>query len=260
MTRRTPSSGGSLCHLGANPSIAQIARLPLRWQAKFVQFRRVISITFVPFIIALTTVAIGWLVLGSTLGLFFWGIALSAILVPLLTSLHQNTVEALVRGGAIVDGVGIVWLLTLFVSPINFGQWLAAYLVLAAFSFAVLSIARVAARIRIPAGVITILAIAWLTWPIWLSTHLNATLVRILVPAHPLLALNRIFLDQGIWTQQRLMYQLTTLGQDVPYSLPTSILACVFAHAIIGLALLPLAQWKASATSTEPSTHPSPAA
>ena len=228
------------------------------------QSRRVISITAVPFVIALTTAVIGWLVLGSTLGLFFWGIAASAILVPVLGSLQESIVDALVRGGAIVDGIGLIWLLTIFVSPITFGQWLAAYLVLAAFSIAVLSIARLAARIRIPPGVTTILAIAWLTWPIWLTNHLNATLVRILVPAHPLFVLNRVFIDQGIWTQQRLMYELTTLGQDVPYSLPTSILACLFAHVIIGLALLPLAQGKAasppSVTSSAPSTHPSPAA
>jgi hypothetical protein len=59
-----------------------------------------------------------------------------------------------------------------------------------------------------------------------------------LVVEHPIFTLNSIFPSLGVWTQQRLMYQLTPLGQDVPYRLPTSIWPCVLLHGVIGLCLL----------------------
>ena len=59
-----------------------------------------------------------------------------------------------------------------------------------------------------------------------------------LAPAHPLLAMNRILLDLGIWTQQPWMYRHTTLGQDVAYALPGTIWPCVLLHAVMALGLL----------------------
>jgi MFS family permease len=213
---------------------------------------------------------------GAGLGLYFGGLAMAAILVPALASQQVRRRDAFLAAAAVIDGIGAAWLVSLIASPVTFGQWLAAYVVLAAVGMALLGVTLLLRRVAGPtlnqrprlsnaenvglrpdrhakksrdsrivtgylaAAVTTVLFIAWFSWPVWLSPfvsgHSGALVVAWLAPAHPLLAINRVFIDSGLWTQQPLMYPLTALGQDIPFSMPTSILACVLAHAIIALA------------------------
>ncbi len=87
-------------------------------------------------------------------------------------------------------------------------------------------------------------ALAWLSWPIWLSPWLgDEVLASRLVGVHPLLAVNAIAPQFGYWIQQPLMYRLTSLGQDVMFTLPESVAGCVILHLAIAatgaLSLIP---------------------
>jgi len=85
------------------------------------------------------------------------------------------------------------------------------------------------------------LGVAWLMWPIWLSPALQGPrggrLVEWLVPAHPLLAANGVLHEAlGNWTEQAgVAYHYTTLGENVPYSMPENVFACVIVHGLIGI-------------------------
>jgi hypothetical protein len=87
----------------------------------------------------------------------------------------------------------------------------------------------------IAAGITVLLALLWLTWPVWLSPWLTQTMADWLTPANPLLAINGIVKHLGTWDRAPLAYRsLTVLNQDVPYHLPTSILPAVLLHLLIG--------------------------
>ncbi|MEA2710242.1 MAG: hypothetical protein QOF78_2843, partial [Phycisphaerales bacterium] len=135
--------------------------------------------------------------------------------------------------GAMVDALGVACLFAVFGPQITFVQWLECYLVLAAYAFALTALSRATA-----AWVAVLVGIAWLTWPIWTAPFLDIGVARWLTPAHPLMAINSIVLNHGVWLEQPLMYRFTTLNQDVPYALPRSIWPCAIVHVFIGLMLL----------------------
>ena len=85
------------------------------------------------------------------------------------------------------------------------------------------------------AAIATLLALAWLTWPIWFSPALRGPgaekLVAWLVAAHPLFAVNgMLHLRLGIWNEFGIAYHLTSLQDEVAYSLPNSVFPCVLLH------------------------------
>jgi len=85
---------------------------------------------------------------------------------------------------------------------------------------------------------VTVLAFAWLSWPIWLSHRLSGD-VSLLVTSHPIFTINGV-LPPGSpdWVHLPLMYRLTTLGQDVPFTMPTSVWPCALTHFGIAVATL----------------------
>jgi hypothetical protein len=213
------------------------------WSRMTPSLRQVILAAAVPFTLGTVGAGAGWFAAGDTLGFWFAGIAIVAILVPPLAARHDTPFDALLAAGSVIDGVGVVWLASVFFTATTSLQWLAAYVLLAAFGLALLGLVlalRHGTGATVAAGITVLLAIAWLTWPVWLSPWLagsrGALVAAWLVPAHPLFALNRIFVELGMWTQQPLMYRLTSLGQDVPMSLPASVWPSVVTHAAIALA------------------------
>ena len=86
------------------------------------------------------------------------------------------------------------------------------------------------------------LALAWLSWPVWLSPWIAGRdrLVAWLVAAHPLFALDGALRHLGPpWTEHHWMYtRLTVLNQDVFYSLPGGVGRAVVLCAGIALACL----------------------
>jgi len=78
----------------------------------------------------------------------------------------------------------------------------------------------------LPASLVTLLAVAWLSWPLWLATFLRGAGTRTiywLVQTHPPLVANGVLTWEPPWSERSLAYRrLTNLNQDVMYQLPTS--------------------------------------
>ena len=199
--------------------------------------RTVLRIAALPFVLAAVAAGLCYAAAGATLGFYFGSIALVSLILPAMAAGQDDRARTLIAGAAVVDGVGIVWLAAALGGATSLGQWLACYVALAAYALALCGLARGLNRmfgwIAAAAGVV-VAAIAWLTWPVWMSAEWSASAAGWLTPAQPLFAVNHVLLDLGVWTQQRLMYQYTALGQDVPYALPRSIWPCVLLHAFVG--------------------------
>jgi hypothetical protein len=190
---------------------------------------------------------------GPTLGLYLAPLLFAGLLVPPLVL----AVEIGIWRGLIpllfTIGVSAIWLTT---GPAPWGEMAACALVLLAVTGLAAGLAIGLARpLHSPVAggaLAVVILLLWLTWPIWLSASLESAsgqrFTQPLVSVQPLLAVNGIVPELGIWTQQRVMYHLTTLGQHVSYALPGSIWPCVLFHARVGAALGALARpwWKGS--------------
>ncbi|MGH7176140.1 MAG: hypothetical protein ACREJC_02060 [Tepidisphaeraceae bacterium] len=171
--------------------------------------------------------------------MLFGGILLASILTPALSPGSASLLPKLLTAGVVVDGIGIVWLIVAFCTQITLLQWLLCYLVLVAYSLALLGVTCALSRLgaTIASAITTLIALAWLTWPIWLASHLGGAAINALVKLSPLLAINGVVREFGIWTQHRIVYRYTSLGQDVAYELP-GVWTCIAGHALIGAVLL----------------------
>jgi hypothetical protein len=208
-------------------------------------FRNFLAIALPPFVLSLVVTIACYIAAGLGLGLYLGGIALGMVLASPLVLAHRQRIEQLIAIASVVDGVGVVWLVAMFRSDVTFAQWLAAYVLLAACVLAAMGVAIALERLigAVSASAVTITAtLAWLAWPIWLSAWIDApAVVRVidwLVPIHPLLAMNGLFQNLGIWGEWPIMYQLTSLGQDVPYSFPSSVAFGAAFHFLLGGALI----------------------
>jgi hypothetical protein len=208
-------------------------------------FRSFLTIALPPFVLSLVVTIACYIAAGSGLGLYLGGLSLGIALAPPLVLAYRKRIEQLIAIASIVDGVGFVWLVAMFRSDVTFAQWLAAYVLLAACVVATMGVAVALERMvgTVSAAAVTITAmLAWLAWPIWLSAWIDSpTVVRAidwLVPIHPLLAMNGLFQNLGIWGEWPIMYQLTSLGQDLPYTFPPSVAFSAAFHFLLGGALI----------------------
>ncbi|MDQ3440509.1 MAG: hypothetical protein M3478_09190 [Planctomycetota bacterium] len=216
-----------------------------------------------PFILLAALTGCCYLAAGPSLGLYLGGLALGMTLTPPFVVAHVARVERVLAVGSLIDGVGVVWLVAMFRSDVTFGQWLAAYVLLAACAIGAAGLTLALSRwvgALFASALATVIVLAWLAWPIWLSAWIDRPSVVIaigwLVPVHPLLSLNGLLAHLGVWGEGPLMYQLTSLGQDVPYSLPSSIAICAGAHVLLGGALLLVSRAREPrATIDEPDRH-----
>jgi hypothetical protein len=193
--------------------------------------------------IALLTSGVSWIATGATLGLPIASLTFaSLILPPVIVIPRQSARGKMLTITAVCAAIGITWIFAL-ISSAGMIPTLEMLLVLAAYLFALGGIALLLAALRFNSTLATAvtvgLSFAWLSWPIWLSSHLTeGRLLSLLVSTHPIFAINGTSDAFGIWTQQHLMYRLTALGQDVPFALPRSVLPCLIAHLIVGAACM----------------------
>ena len=202
-------------------------------------------------------------VIGRNLGLFFSGLVLASLLTPLLIVSQEALPRRLSIVGGIVIAIAIVWLGCVFNDTITLWEWSRASLLLLVFAFAIGAVAALLVRIRIPPAVVVILALAWLSWPVWLAPALRSRAsaertVAMLVAANPTFAIQgALFKSFNVpWAQYRIAYRLTNIGDDIPYQMPTSILRCVVVHATMAIIALLAAHWPRKAQSAAPPAHP----
>ena len=186
-----------------------------------------------PAVLAAIVAAAIYAAAGRTLGFYLGPFFATALILPPLVTRHVCTARALVIAAAVADTFAVAWLISVFAGDVGLRQWLACYVVLAAYTLALVAVTRVTA-----AWVALVVATLWLTWPVWTSPFVTIGLARWLTPAHPIMAVNSVVRQFGVWVEQPLMYRYTALGQDVPYTLPASVGASVLMHGAVALALL----------------------
>ncbi len=96
-------------------------------------------------------------------------------------------------------------------------------------------------RLRVAASAGFALAcLAWLGWPIWLAPTLatsGGSVPTWATAVHPAFAIDAA-VEGPAWTETPTGYDLTPLGQDLPYSMPDSPWPMVATHTILASMLL----------------------
>jgi hypothetical protein len=207
-------------------------------------------------IFSIITTAWGAWAAGRGLPLFFGAILLTVFYVPALTIAEPPLFRWIPPLTAAI-GITFCWFTSLHFVDASIIDLFRCALICLTFTFALAGIAAALSRIYIPpstaAFLVTIVALLWLTWPVWLSHALTQSRVNLLTPAHPLLAINGVLHHLGSWDRATLAYQrLTILNQDIPYTLPRSIFPTVTLHTLIaavcfGLSVLQFPRSRGSA-------------
>jgi hypothetical protein len=179
---------------------------------------------------------------GVSLGLFIGPFAFTTLIVPPLAVVEEKQVAAQwLVPLAVCVGSAVVWLSALG-QLLTFSQWVACCVALLAYAGALCGVASLLVTPRVnpflAAGLVTVLGLLWLTWPVWLSPQLlkpgGDELVSWLVPAHPLFGVNGVLLHLGTWDRHDIAYEkLTVLNQDMFYALPRGVLRTTLAHALV---------------------------
>lgn len=173
---------------------------------------------------------------GEELGGFFGAAGLLVVLLPAFIGV-SSAPQAFLRGSLLAIGAAGAMLRP---EPAFAFTWLQALLVLESLVLAETGLWFALCRARLSrassAGLAATLVFTWLSAPLWLFHMLLAwpVLVQRLASVHPLFAINAL-LPQANWTETGLAYQLMDLNQDVPFSLPKTILPALLAHVVIAL-------------------------
>jgi hypothetical protein len=208
--------------------------------------RSVLLTALTPLLLSLVAGLFCYVAVGATMGLFFGGVVIVALLAPPLALAHRDRMRQVVAVSSVVDGVAIVWLVAVADPSVSLVDWVRAYLLLGAWGAAVWGVAELLRRAGAPSvgasAITVVLALAWLAWPVWLSPWIAGRdgLVAWLVWPHPLFGLDGALRHLGPpWTERHLMYtRLTVLNQDVSYALPRGVLVATLLHAGVALACL----------------------
>ena len=183
---------------------------------------------------------------GPTLGLFLGSVAVAALLTPALICGESTWSAQAWAAAGLLHGIALVLLITLFTTDTTLRQWAECYVLLAAFVLAIAGVALILQRLHLSpvaaAALTTVLAIAWIVWPLWLAPALHGntgqTIVSWLVEAHPLFAANSaVSFNLGVWYEQPVIYRLSNMNQDLLYSLPNTVWPAVVLHGGVGSAL-----------------------
>lgn len=196
---------------------------------------------------ALLSVAVGvacYIAAGPSLDFFLGTVLMAGILTPALALGSEQQKLRWISVAVIIVALAMVWLAA---GAISIFAWIQCTLVLAGFVCALAAAAILLDRLGLPpvlaAAIVTVLSLAWFTWPIWACSALRGQAIVWPVAIHPLFAINSACRDLGIWTEQRIAYRLTNMGQDVAYRLPDSVLPCVAVHLIMAAVFTALG-WK----------------
>ena len=187
---------------------------------------------------------------GPPHGVLFGACGVAALLTPSLSAADRPTSSQTVLttvGVAIGSLVGPAT--TTLAGDLNIRLLAAGVGVVGPLALALAGLTAVLILARFPApvaaAIVTLLALAWLGWPVWLSPWLAGRdeLVSWLSAAHPLLALDAAIGREGglPWAEHRVMYsRLTVLGQHVFPRPPAGVGPAAAWHLAVGVMLLGL--------------------
>lgn len=180
---------------------------------------------------------------GPLQGALFGSCIVTVLLTPLLVSSETRWPMALLVTVSLAVGCLLGPIAAVLQGELN-GRLLSVLAAVAApLVLALAGVTFLLNRLRLPGGLaaalISLIALAWLSWPIWLSPWLagNEALVSQLSPAHPLLTIDAAITREGgvPWSEHRLMYsKLTVLGQHVFPRPPIGVGAAALLHGAIG--------------------------
>jgi hypothetical protein len=193
--------------------------------------------------IAVAAQTLCFLIVGVNAGLFFGGILFAALLIPPMSLTERQLSDRMMIAWVINDAIGLVWMIGIFTSSLTAGQWLLGYIVLFAWSSAILGAVCLIERVVrgneiVASAIVVVISLIWLTCPIWLARAMPAhpVLSHRIVSVHPLMAVNGAVKEFGLWTERPIAYRkLMTLGQDLPAGLPTSIVPMAVVHLLLGI-------------------------
>jgi hypothetical protein len=206
-----------------------------------------------------------WQTAGPTLGLLLGGAAFAALLTGPLISSQSTWVARALSALGVFAGIAVVWLGLVFKTDTTLGQWGQCCLVLLTFVAALaglgVGLRRLLGSALAAAALVTLLACAYLSWPLWLGALLHGEsgqrLCNLLVPAHPLFALNAVVVrNLGNWSERSIIYNYSTMNQDVLCTLPPTIWPAVVLQAVIALAAGATA-WRKKSAAAGPAVAPS---
>ena len=202
---------------------------------------------------AIISAGVGWLcymAAGVSLGLFLGALILIGLIAGPLMAAEETWLGRALAAVGIIHGVVGVWLYATIRGELDLGLWAASYLVLATMVLAIGGLTALLQSWRIgrigSGAIVTGLMLAWLTWPLWLSPALHGPrgdrIVAWLVPAHPIFAVNGVLRERlGYWAEHGIAYNLTSLGDDIAYSVPDNVLKCMLAQLGVAVACAGLA-------------------
>jgi hypothetical protein len=193
---------------------------------------------FFPVVLSIAAAVACYAAAGPSLDFFLGTVLLAAIITPPLILRNGQEELQWTAAATIVIASAICWT----AGGVSLFAWFQCTLVLMGF----VAVLTAAATLLLRLGVSSIIAVAmcvaislaWLTWPIWASSALRGHAIIWPVAIHPLFAINSACRDLGIWTEQRVAYRLTNMGQDVTYQLPATVLPCAAVQIITAAALM----------------------
>ena len=215
-----------------------------------------------PFILSITVGVLCHRAAGVSLGLFLGGLLFAGLLTGPIVAAESTWLGRTLAMAGMIHGLVAVWFYAGVQAELDFSFWAASYLVLASLVIAIGGLTTLlTSALRLgPVGsgaIVSFLSTAWLLWPIWLSPALHGQsgvrIARWLVPAHPIFALNSVLGPKlGYWAEQAIAYNLTNLGDDIGYSLPSGILWCLLLHLGFGVACIGITavRWTLTSTTT----------
>lgn len=163
----------------------------------------------------------------------------ASILMPPITAMLGRTIPTAILTAILALLAGFCSISMAFNRSISIWQWCQCELVLLAFllaiGFLVLLLMRLGCGGVAAAAIVTLLVVAWISAPVWLSAPLEGYRLHYSVALHPLFVINGIVPQLGIWTEQQVAYSLTSIGQDVQYDLPASPWLFVGVYGIVGV-------------------------
>jgi hypothetical protein len=203
-------------------------------QKRMSVIRRLLSVALFPLILGLLSATACYIAAGPSLGLFLAGVVLVSFIVPPICMAEPKTSNRLLAVGVFVSGIIIIWLIASIRSntPVAgmtsasdvrspgwelwrgngvwSSEWALASVILLSYALALAGLSAGLRLVRcsaiVSAALTVILALAWLTWPIYMSRtwdgESSEAAVDRLIVLHPGMAINAQVYKLGAWTGQ----------------------------------------------------------